>query len=168
MKYLVVCGGSDRIMKRNKIRICVLLGTLLFMALPAVSAHIGIIDVGHNNAAQWDDIEGMCGYVDYQNVANYSIRGAILVFLDGEIVAGKIINMKIRYVAGFRCSPIKTLEFPISEAEGDHTIVVHVFSMNSSVERAYAYNAKGVEDETEVERDSEVEEDWLTCWRGCE
>ena len=136
------------------------------MGLPATSAHIAINAVGHNNAAQWDDIEGMCGYVDYQNMANHTIDGAILVFVDGEIVAGKILNMKIRYVAGFRCSPVKTLEFSITEAEGDHIIVVYIRSMNNSVECTYEYYAEGVEDQTEVE-ESEEEKDWLMCSWGC-
>jgi len=153
-------------LKQNRIVMYVLSTTLLFLALPVVTAHIDIIDVGHYDAARWDDIEGMCGYVDYQNVANYSVDGAILVFVDGEIVAGKTLNMKIRYVAGFRCSPIKTLEFPITEAEGDHTISVYVLSMNSSVERTHTYYAKGVGDMIETRSESEVEreEDWLTCW----
>jgi hypothetical protein len=143
----------------------IVLLALLFLAMPAVSAHIDIIDIGHYNAARWNDIEGLCGYVDYQNVANHTLEGAILVFVDGEIAAGKILNMGIRYVAGFRCSPIKTLEFPITEAEGDHTIVVHIRSMNDSIERIYEYYAEGVEDRVEVEESkTETEEDWLECW----
>jgi hypothetical protein len=154
-------------MKRNKIRLYALIAisALFFILLPIASAHIAIIDVGHNNAAQWDNIEGMCGYVNYQNIANYTIEGAILIFVDNEIVAGKMLNMKIRYVAGFRCSPIKTLEFSITEAEGDHTIVVYILSMNSSVERTYEYYAEGIVEGEKLE--SELEEDWLTCWR-CE
>ena len=150
-------------MKQNRTRLYVLITTLLFLALPAVSAHIDIIDVGHNNAAQWDDIDGMCGYVDYQNVANHTVGGAILVFVDGEIVAGKILNMKIRYAGGRRCSPIKTLEYPITEAKGKHSIVVYIFSMNSSVECVYEYTAEGVDKGGDVESGSEVE-DWLKCW----
>jgi hypothetical protein len=152
---------------KNKILIYVLIATLLFFAMPAVSAYIDILDVGHYNAALWDDIEGMCGYVDYQNVANHTLEGTILVFVDGNIVAGKILDMKILYVAGFRCSPIKTLEFPITEAEGDHTIVVHVLSMNSSAERTYEYHAKGIEENITEEAESEEVEDWLKCW-SCE
>jgi hypothetical protein len=153
-------------MKRNKIRLYVLIAICasFFMLLPIASAHIVIVDVGHNNAAQWDDIEGMCGYADYQNVANYTVKGAILVFVDNEIVAGKMLNMKIRYVAGFRCSPVKTLEFPITEAEGDHTIVVYVLSMNSSTERTYEYNAEGKGEGVDVESENDREEDWLDCW----
>jgi hypothetical protein len=120
-------------MNKNRIRICALIATLLFLAIPAVSAHIDIIDIGHYNAAHWEDIEGLCGYVDYQNVANHSREGAILVFVDGKIVAGKILNMKIQYVAGFRCSPLKTFEFSISETEGEHTIVVYIYSMSRYV-----------------------------------
>jgi hypothetical protein len=151
-------------MKQSKATICILIAMLLFMALPAASAHIEITDIGHNNAAQWDDIEGLCGYVDYQNVVNDTVKGAILVFVDNEIVAGKLLNMGIHYVAGFRCSPIKTLEFPISETEGCHTITVHILSMNSSVTSTYDYYAAGMEDEIEVESEREVEEDWLKCW----
>lgn len=134
------------------------------MALPAASAHIAIIDIGHYNAAQWDDVEGLSGYVDYQNTANQTIKGAILVFLDNEIAAGRILNMKIRYIAGFRCSPVKTLEFPISETEGDHTIIVHILSVNSSVMSTYDYSVKDVEDTMAAESEREVEEDWLKCW----
>jgi len=155
-------------MKQNRSGICVLILMLLFMGLPATSAYIDIIEVGHNNAAQWGDIEGMCGYADYQNMANHTVNGAILVFVDGEIVAGKILNMEICYVAGFRCSPIKTLEFPITEAEGDHNIVVHIFSMNSSAECTYEYYGKGVGGTAVAESESEVEEDWLTCSWECE
>lgn len=151
--------------KPIRVYMLIAISMLFFMALPLASAHIAIIDVGHNNAAQWDDIEGMCGYVDYQNMANYTVEGAILVFVDSKIVAGKILNMKIRYVADFRCSPIKTLEFPITEAEGDHNIVVYILSMNSSIQRTYEYYAKGIVGEIEVEGESEVKEDWLECWR---
>lgn len=158
--------GERKMGKINRIRLYLVLLTLLFLASPAVTAHIDIIDVGHYNAARWDDIEGMCGYVDYQNVANHTIEGAILVFVDGEIVAGKILNMKIRYVAGFRCSPIKTLEFPITETEGCHTIVVYIRSMNASVECVYEYYAEGGGDVVDAE-ESEEEKDWLPCW-GCE
>ena len=150
--------------KERRIISGILIMALLFSGIPTVSAHIEIIDIGHNRAAQWNDIEGMCGYVDYQNVANHTIGGAILVFVDGEIVAGKILNMEIRYVAGFQCSPIKTLEFPITETEGGHTIVVHVLSMNSSSERTYEYYAKGIEEDVTEEVEREEVEDWLTCW----
>jgi hypothetical protein len=131
--------------------------TLLFLSLPAVSAHIDIIDMGH----YYDGISSV-GYVDYQNVANHTVGGAILVFVDGDIVAGKILNMGIRYVAGFRCSPIKTLEFALNETEGEHTIVVYILSMNNSVERTYDYYAEGVEEDVIEER--EQEEKWLSCW----
>lgn len=154
-------------MNKNKIRIYIVCAALLFLAMSAVSAHIDILDIGHYNAARWDDIEGLCGYVDYQNVANPTIGGAILVFVDGEIVAGKILNMKIRYVRGFRCSPIKTLEFPITEAEGRHEIAVYMYSMNSSVERIYEYTAEGIAEVIDTE-ESEIEEDWLRCSWGCE
>jgi hypothetical protein len=50
--------------KTKYIAIAVLV--LLFLPLHLASASIDIHDVGHNNAALWDDIEGMCGYVDYQ------------------------------------------------------------------------------------------------------
>jgi hypothetical protein len=155
-------------MNKNKIIISVLVATLLFLVLSAVSAHIDIIDVGHNNAAQWDDIDGMCGYVDYQNVANYTVAGAILVFVDNKIVAGKILNMKIRYVGGRQCSPVKTLEYPITGAEGEHTIVVYIYSMNNSVGHVYEYYAEGIDEVIDVESGSKVEEDWLPCCWGCE
>ena len=151
---------------QNKIITYVLIATLLFLAIPSVSAHIDIIDIGHYNAAHWEDIDGMCGYVDYQNVANHTIGGAILVFVDGEIVAGEILNMKIRYVAGFWCSPIETLEFPITETEGEHTIVVYIYSMNSSAERTYGYYAEGRGDALAAE-EIKIEKDWLPCSWGC-
>ena len=109
----------------------------------------------------YDGINSL-GYVDYQNVANHTVGGAILVFVDGDIVAGKILNMKIRHIAGFRCSPIKTLEFPLTETEGEHTIVVYILSMNNSIERVYEYYAVGGEEEVIEERVQE--DDWLTCW----
>jgi hypothetical protein len=146
-------------MKQNEIRIYIIISTLLLLALPAASAHIDIIDVGH----YYDGISSL-GYVDYQNVANHTVGGAILVFVDGDIVAGKILNMKIRYVSGFRCSPIKTLEFPITETEGDHTIVVYILSMNSSRECVYEYYEEGVAEDVIGEAESECEVDWLMCW----
>lgn len=154
-------------MKQNKTGISILVVVLIFTALPAVSAHIDILDVGHYNAARWNDIGSMCGYVDYQNVANHTIEGAILVFVDGKIVAGKILDMRIRYIAGFRCSPIKTLEYPITEAEGKHEIVVYIYSMNASVKRVYEYIAEGVDEAIEV-KEREIEEDWLPCSWGCD
>lgn len=147
---------------KNEMIISVLIATLLFLVLPAVSAHIDIIDIGTG----YDMIEHY-GYVDYQNIANHTIGGAILVFVDGNIVAGKIINMKIRYVGGRKCSPIKTLEYPIAEAEGEHIIAVYIYSMNSSVEWMYVYTAEGV-DEVIGAEESETEEDWLRCSWECE
>lgn len=134
--------------------------TLLFLLLPAVSAHIDIMDMGH----YYDGINSL-GYVDYQNVANHTVGGAILVFVDGDIVAGKILNMKIRYVAGFRCSPIKTLEFPIIETEGEHRIVAYVLSMNSSTECVYDYYAADWWQEAPDEEETEwgeigLNEEW--------
>lgn len=131
--------------------------TLLFLSLSAVSAHIDIIDMG-----MVYDGEDHYGYVDYQNTANYSVSGAILVFIDGGIVAGKMLDMPIRSIVGFRCSPIKTLEFPITETEGEHTIVVYILSMNNTVGHVYDYYAEGVAEDAIEE--SEQEEDWLSCW----
>jgi hypothetical protein len=146
-------------MMKHKIYNLLLVLVLILSVLPTASAHVDIVDMGH----YYDGIDRL-GYVDYQNVANYTVESAILVFVDGEIAAGKILNMKIRYVAGFRCSPIKTLEFPITEAEGKHTIVVYIYSMNSSTERVYEYTGEGVEEVVDVE-ESEIEKDWLTCWK---
>ena len=148
-------------MEKQRIILGILIVALIFSGMPTVVAHIDIIDIGYNNAAQWDDIEGLCGYLDYQNVADYNISGAILVFVDSKIVAGKILDMNIRYIAGFRCSPIKTLEFPISEEEGHHHIVAYILSMNNSVQSTYDYYAEGLE-EGEIEPEEEVE-DWLLC-----
>jgi hypothetical protein len=72
-------------------------GVLLFMAIPTASASIEMTDI----CIQYDMIEHY-GYVDYQNTANHNVSGAILVSVDGDFVAGKIVDMPIRYVAGFR------------------------------------------------------------------
>lgn len=149
-------------MKKEKIYIFIALLMLILSVLPTASAHIDIVDIGH----YYDGISSL-GYVDYQNVANHTLEGAILVFVDGEIVAGKILNMPIRYLGGFRCSPIKTLEFPIIEAEGDHTISVYIYSMNNTVSRTYEYYAEGIDDTIETE-EIETEKDWLKCCWMCE
>ena len=147
-------------MKKGRIYKLVILSTLLFMVLPAVPAHIDIVDIGH----YYDGIDHL-GYIDYQNVADYNLSGTILVYIDDEIVAGKVIEMPIRHIAGFRCSPIKTLEFPLNETEGDHTIVAYVYSMHSSAERTYEYVAEERWTQ-EPEENEEEEEDWLKCfWR---
>jgi len=145
-------------MEKQKIYKLAIILALAFLVLPTVSAHIEISDMGH-----YEDIEGLTGYVDCINVAEYDLSGAILVFVDGNIVAGKIITARVRYVAGFRCAPPRTLEFLIPEAEGKHRIVAHVFSMNNSVQCTYEYYAEGIEEKVEeVER--EQEKDWLSCW----
>ena len=131
-------------------------GVLLFLVLPAVSANIAITDMGH----YYDPVDGLTGYVDCQNVAEYDLLGALLVFVDDDIVAGEIIKTRVRYVAGFRCAPTKTIEFPLNATEGEHHVVTHIFSMNSSVRRTYGYYTEGFEDETTKES---KEEDWLTC-----
>ena len=148
-------------MKKRIIFKLAILGALLFLVLPAVSAHIEIADIGH-----FEGIEGLTGYIDCQNVAEYDLLGAILIFVDGEIAAGKIIKTRVRYVAGFRCSPIKTFEFPINESKGDHHIVAHVFSMNNSAERTYDYFVDGVEGDIALGEEGE-EEDWLVCSWMC-
>ena len=139
-----------------------ILGALLVLALPVASAHIEISDMGH----YYDGMANL-GYVDYQNVADYNVSGAILVFIDNEIVAGEKLDMPIRYRAGFRCSPMKTLEFPLNTSEGHHTIVAYVYSMNNSIDRGYEYYTDGVEEEEAVEIESEEEEveEWLECWK---
>ena len=148
-------------MKKERIYNLAIVLTLLFLVLPAVSAHIEISNMGH----YYDPVDGLTGYVDYQNVVGYNISGAVLVFIDGDIVAGEIIKTHVRYVAGFRCSPIKTLEFPVNEAEGDHTIVAYVFSMNNSIQQEYDYYTEGF-DINAAEEEGKPEEEWLSCWGG--
>jgi hypothetical protein len=130
---------------------------LLFMALPVASADIDITGIG----TQYDGLDHY-GYVDYRNIANGNASGAILVFIDGTIVAAEILNMPIRYVAGFRCSPAKTLEFPLNDTEGVHTILAYAFSQNVSTQRSYGYYAEDwwMDQEDEVEEEVEV---WLEC-----
>lgn len=152
-------------MKQRRTTICTIIAMLLFMALPAASAqNIDITDLGHYTTAYWADIEGLCGYVEYQNVANYTIAGAILIFVDGNIVAGKVLNMRAHYIAGFQCNAIKTLEFPINDTEGRHRVVAHIYSMNSSVVSTYDYYVESVGEEIDIESETKVEEDWLRCW----
>jgi hypothetical protein len=133
---------------------------LLFLAIATVSASIEMTDIG----IQYDMIEHY-GYVDYQNIANHNISGAILVFIDGDLVAGKIVDMPIRYVAGFRCSPMKTLECPLKTTKGDHTIVAYALSQNITAQRVYEYTMagweeEGVEEETGIKEEIE---DWIKC-----
>jgi hypothetical protein len=133
---------------------------LLFMVIATASASIEIRDIG----IQYDMIEHY-GYVNYQNTANHNVSGAILVFIDGDIVAGKIVDMPIRYVMGFRCSPTKTLEFPLKTTKGDHTIVAYALSQNITAPRIYEYSMegweeKGVEEETDIKEEIE---DWIKC-----
>jgi hypothetical protein len=145
-------------MKIEKIIRGILILVLLSLAIPIASASIEITDIGEGY-----DLIGHYGFVDYQNIANYNISGAILVFIDGDIVAGKILDMPIRYVAGFRCGPIKTLEFPLRTTKGDHTIVAYAVSMNRTVHCMFNYSMEGWE-EMEAEEGTEVkEEDWMKC-----
>lgn len=133
---------------------------LLFLALPAVSANIDIIDVG----TLYDGID-YYGYVDYQNIENYDLQGVISVFIDSDIVAEKMIDMPIRYVAGFRCSPIKSFEFQLNMSKGSHTIVAYVLSQNITIQCSYEYTMEGWEDEA-ADEEMEMEEDkedWLIC-----
>ena len=144
-----------------------ILGALLVLASPVAFAHIEISDMGH----YYDPAEGLLGYVNCQNAAEYDLNGAVFVFVDDEIVTGKIIRIPVRYIAGFRCSPTKTFEFPINTSKGDHTIVAYVYSMNDSVERIYGYCAEdwwvNQGDEIESEPEEEMEEDWLACSWMC-
>jgi hypothetical protein len=150
---------------KNVIRIA-FVGLLLFLPIATASASIEMTDIG----IQYDMIEHY-GYVDYQNTANHNVSGAILVFIDGDLVAGKIVDMPIRYVAGFRCSPTKTLEFPLKTTKGDHTIVAYVISQNITAQRGYEYTMDGweegeVEEKTEIEEEGTNVKDWLPCCGG--
>lgn len=145
-------------MRRNIIGF-ILVVMLLFPAMPAAFASIEITGMG-----TYHDLTDYYGYVEYQNIENYNISGAILVFIDKEIAVGKILNMPIRYVAGFRCSPIKTLEFPLRTTKGDHTIVAYVISMNHTVHCMFNYSMEGWEEGQDEEETKEPEiEDWLKC-----
>jgi hypothetical protein len=151
---------------KNKRKILILIAMLLFLAMPVTSADINITGIG----TQYDGIDHY-GYVDYRNIANVNASGAILVFIDGTIVAAKLLNMPIRYVAGFRCSPTKTLEFPLNDTEGNHTILAYTFSRNVSAQRSYGYYAEewwieredNVEEEVEMEEEDTTVKDWLPC-----
>lgn len=146
-------------MKKETILGIVSILMLLFLALPAVSADIDIIDIGTDYY-----LIGHYGFVNYQNTADFNLSGTLLVFIDGNIVAEKKLDMPIRYVAGFRCSPAKTLEFSLNETEGNHTIVAYMISQNAIVQRSYIYYADGRLVEQEEDKESEViEEDWLKC-----
>jgi hypothetical protein len=144
---------------KNLIRVA-FVGVLLFLVIATASASIEMTDIG----VQYDMIEHY-GYVNYQNTANHNVSGAILVSVDGDFVAGEIVDMPIRYVAGFRCSPTKTLEFPLKTTKGDHTIVAYALSQNITTQRIYEYTMDGWEEEV-VDEKTEIEEeieDWLEC-----
>ena len=138
---------------RRKIYILISISVLFFLALPAVSAYIEISDMGH-----YYDGETRYGYVDYTNTAKHNVSGALLVFIDDDIVAGKILNMPIRYVAGFRCSPIKTLEFLSQNDKGGHAIVAYAVSMNCTIQRICEYTMEGWE-EMEAEEGTGIKEE---------
>lgn len=147
-------------MKNEKIIRGILILMLLFSVMPTASASIEIVDMG-----VYYDGETQCGYVDYTNTANHNVSGAILVFIDGNIAVGKIVDMDIRYVAGFRCSPVKTLEIPLRTAKGNHPIVVYVLSQNITAQCSYEYTMEGWEEmvvEGETEFKDEIE-DWMKC-----
>lgn len=144
-------------MKKESILGGIFLLMLLFMLLPVASADIGITDIG----TRYDGLDHY-GYVDYRNIANSNVSGAILVFIDGTIVAAKPLYMPIRYVAGFRCAHTKTLEFPLNGTEGNHSILAYTFSQNISAERSYGYYAEDWWMKQEEKAEEEVEV-WLEC-----
>jgi len=128
---------------------------ILLLLVPSASASIDILDLGTG----YDGIEHY-GYADYQPKTNST--GELFVFIDGKIVKSKALDMKIRYRFWFKCNPIKTLDFPLNETEGHHTILVLISSQNSTSQRGYAYYAEDwwINEEEE----EEIIKDWLTCW----
>lgn len=133
-------------------------GILLFLALPTVSGSIDIIDMGIG----YDCIDPY-GYVGYQ--PNSNSTEMLSVFVDSSLVKTKALDMKIRYLVGFRCNPVKTLEFALNEAEGNHTIVALINSDNIIVQgtiRCYAKEGWTQEPETAIDVKEDIEE-WLVC-----
>ena len=129
---------------------------LLLLASP-VSAGIDILDLGIGY-----DCIAHYGYVDYQPKTNST--GELFVFIDGKIVKTKVLDMKIRYLVGFKCNPIKTLEFELNETEGHHTILAVISSDNITSQRGYDYCAEDWW--ANEEEEEEIIQDWLSCWDG--
>ena len=131
------------------------------LLLSSASANIDILELG----TRYDCI-GHFGYVEYKSNSNST--GVILIFIDDSLVKTKSLDMKIRYITGFRCNPTKTLEFPLNETEGNHTILALVTSDKSTSHRVYGYHAQNwwaQEPEDKEEEEEEIkEEDWLFCW----
>jgi len=146
---------------RNIIKGLVLVGILLFLALPTISGSIDIIDMGIG----YDCVDHY-GHIDYQ--PNSNSTGILSVFIDDSLVKTKALDMKIRYIVGFRCNPVKTREFTLNETEGNHTIVALIISDNITVQSTISYYAEEwwtQEAEDDEEETYEVSRDWLTCWR---
>jgi len=140
--------------KIKETRILILIGILLFLALPIASASIDIIDMG----TRYDCIDHY-GYIDYQ--ANSNSSGAISVFIDDSLVKTKALDMKIRYLFGFRCNPIKTFEFTLNESEGNHSILAVIISDNVTAERMFGYFAEDWV--VPVDEEEEIIEEWMVC-----
>ena len=143
---------------KNRIGKLTLIGILLFLALPTVSASIDILDMG----TRYDCIDHY-GYVDYQPNSNSS--GVLSVFIDGSLVKTKALDMEIRYHYGFKCNPIKTLEFPLNETEGNHSILAVVNSDNVTVQITIGYYAAiwWTEEPEDEEEEEEIIEEWMVC-----
>jgi len=134
-----------------------LIGILLFLALPTVSASIDILDMG----TRYDCIEHYC-YINYQ--ANSNSTGVFSVAMDGDMVNTEILDMQIRYAHGFKCNPVKTFEFALNETEGNHSIVAFIRSDNITVFGAIDYYAAAWwSEEPEEEEEEEIIEEWMVC-----
>jgi len=131
---------------------------LLFLALPTVSGSIDILDIG----VGYDCVEHF-GYVQYQ--PNSNSTGVLSVFIDGSLVKTKALDMEIRYHYGFKCNPIKTLEFPLNETEGNHSILAVVNSDNVTVQSTIGYYAAiwWTEEPEDEEVEEEIIEEWMVC-----
>ena len=134
---------------------------ILLLLVSSASASIAILDLGTG----YNGIDHY-GYVDY--LPRINSTGELFVFIDGEIVKSKALDMKIRYRFGFKCNPIKTLDFPLNETKGNHTILVVISSDNITSQRGYGYYAEDWW--ANEEEEEEIIEDWLSCWgfdNGC-
>ena len=147
-------------MKKGRVYNIAVILTLLFLALPAVSGSIDILDMG----TRYDCIDHYC-YIDYQ--ANDNSTGVFSVAMDGVMVHTEILDMEIRYTHGFRCNPVKTFEFVLNETEGNHSIMAFIRSDNLTVFRSLDYYAEvWWMQEPDMGEDIEEEGDWLICsWR---
>lgn len=138
-------------MKKEKIRIGIIVAAVFALLITSASAHIEIRELW---TEEWDQR----GFIDYKNTVEYNTTGIVTIYIDNKIVLEQPVEMYVIPFHGFLINRPETLDFILNTTSGEHIVTAYIDSGNETADASCSYYGEEEEQEEEPEP-----LDWLPC-----